>query len=35
MRDGKAVEVTAFLDLAPYEDVIRRVPAPAAGTRRP
>jgi uncharacterized protein len=30
MRGGKAVEVTAFLDLAPYEDVIRRVPAPAA-----
>lgn len=35
MCDGKAVEVTAFLDLAPYEDVIRRVPAPAVGTRRP
>lgn len=27
MRDGKAVEVTAFLDLAPYDDVLRRVPA--------
>lgn len=26
MRDGKAVEVTAFLDLAPYDDVLRRVP---------
>jgi ketosteroid isomerase-like protein len=25
MRQGKAVEVTAFLDLAAYEDVIRRV----------
>jgi ketosteroid isomerase-like protein len=28
MRDGKAVEVNAFLDLAPYDDVLRRVPAP-------
>lgn len=28
MRGGKAVEVNAFLDLAPYEDVIRRIPAP-------
>jgi ketosteroid isomerase-like protein len=28
MRDGKAVEVTAFLDLAPYDDVLRRVPLP-------
>ncbi len=28
MERGKAVEVTAFLDLAPYEDVIRRIPAP-------
>lgn len=28
MRDGKAVEVTAFLDLAPYDDVLRRIPAP-------
>ncbi|MHC1550469.1 nuclear transport factor 2 family protein [Phyllobacterium sp. K27] len=26
MQDGKAVEVNAFLDLAPYDDVIRRVP---------
>ena len=33
MRDGRAVEVTAFLDLAPYEDVIRRVPAPACCER--
>lgn len=30
MRDGKAVEVTAFLDLAPYDDVLRRIPAAAA-----
>ena len=30
MRDGKAVEVTAFLDLAPYDDVLRRIPAPTA-----
>ncbi len=28
MQDGKAVEVTAFLDLAPYDDVLRRIPAP-------
>ncbi|MBA1271777.1 nuclear transport factor 2 family protein [Stutzerimonas azotifigens] len=28
MRDGKAVEVTAFLDLEPYDDVLRRIPAP-------
>ncbi|WP_065750264.1 nuclear transport factor 2 family protein [Bradyrhizobium paxllaeri] len=28
MQGGKAAEVTAFLDLAPYEDVLRRVPAP-------
>lgn len=27
MREGKAVEVTAFLDLAPYDDVLRRIPA--------
>lgn len=26
IEDEKAVEVTAFLDLAPYEDVLRRVP---------
>ncbi|MEG5265548.1 nuclear transport factor 2 family protein [Pseudomonas sp. JDS28PS106] len=30
MQDGKAVEVTAFLDLAPYDDVLRRVPAAEA-----
>lgn len=28
MRNGKATEVTAFLDLAPYDDVLRRIPAP-------
>ena len=28
MQGDKAVEVNAFLDLAPYEDVIRRIPAP-------
>jgi ketosteroid isomerase-like protein len=27
MRDGRAVEATAFLDLAPYDDVLRRIPA--------
>lgn len=30
MRNGKAMEVTAFLDLAPYDDVLQRIPAPAA-----
>ncbi|GAB7532743.1 hypothetical protein PS3A_51590 [Pseudomonas sp. 3A(2025)] len=30
MREGKAVEVTAFLDLVPYDDVLRRIPAPLA-----
>lgn len=28
MRGGRAAEVTAYLDLAPYDDVLRRVPAP-------
>lgn len=28
MRGGKATAVTAFLDLAPYEDVIRRISSP-------
>lgn len=28
MQGGRVVAATAFLDLAPYEDVIRRVPAP-------
>ncbi len=28
MQGTRAVEVTAFLDLAPYDDVLRRVPAP-------
>jgi ketosteroid isomerase-like protein len=27
MQDGKATEVTAFLDLAPYDDILRRIPA--------
>ena len=27
MHDGKATEVTAFLDLLPYDDVLRRIPA--------
>jgi ketosteroid isomerase-like protein len=30
MRSGKAVEVTAFLDLAAYQEVLRRVPDRAA-----
>lgn len=30
MLDGKAVEVTAFLDLVPYDDVLRRIPAQVA-----
>ena len=25
MQDGKAAEVTAYLDLAPYDDVLRRI----------
>ena len=28
MAEGKAAEVNAFLDLVPYDDVIRRIPAP-------
>lgn len=28
MQDGKAVEAWAFLDLARYDDVLRRIPAP-------
>lgn len=28
MRDGRAEAVNAFLDLAPYDDVLRRVKAP-------
>ena len=27
MHDGKATEVTAFLDLVPYDDVLLRIPA--------
>jgi uncharacterized protein len=34
MKDEKAAEVTAFLDLVPYEDVLRRVPDPAASGER-
>lgn len=30
MQDGKAVEVNAFLDLARFDDVLRRVPAPSS-----
>jgi ketosteroid isomerase-like protein len=30
MHNGQAVDVTAFLDLAPYDDVLRRIPAPVA-----
>ena len=26
MRDGKAAEALAYLDLAPYDDVLRRIP---------
>jgi uncharacterized protein len=26
MKEGKAVEVKAFLDLVPYDDVLRRIP---------
>lgn len=29
MQDGKAAEVTAYLDLAPYDDILRRIPLPA------
>lgn len=29
MRGEKAAEVTAFLDLVPYDDVLRRVPLPS------
>ena len=29
MRNGKAIEVTAFLDLTRYDDVLRRIPSPA------
>ncbi|UCJ16736.1 nuclear transport factor 2 family protein [Pseudomonas sp. MM211] len=28
MRNGKAFEVTAYLDLVPYDDVLQRIPAP-------
>ncbi|SHM00329.1 nuclear transport factor 2 family protein [Phytopseudomonas punonensis] len=29
MREDKAYEVTAYLDLTPYDDVLQRIPAPA------
>jgi ketosteroid isomerase-like protein len=35
MQAEKAVEVTAFLDLAPYDDVLRRIPAPTNGDPQP
>ena len=35
MSGGQAAEVTAFLDLTPYDDVLRRVPAPVANGERP
>ncbi len=35
MRDGKAVEVTAFLDLVPYDAVLHRVPAPPGSEDSP
>jgi uncharacterized protein len=28
MQDGKAIEAWAFLDLTPYDDILRRIPAP-------
>jgi ketosteroid isomerase-like protein len=31
MQNLQAVEVTAFLDLVPYDDVIRRIPLQAGG----
>lgn len=30
MENGRAVEVTAFLDLVPFDEVLRRVPAPTS-----
>lgn len=35
MENGRAVEVTAFLDLPAYDDVLSRVPAAAAEGGRP
>jgi ketosteroid isomerase-like protein len=29
MRDGKAYEVSAYLDLPAYDDVLQRIPDPA------
>lgn len=30
LENGRAVEVNAFLDLAPYDDLLRRVPLPTS-----
>ncbi|AQR61869.1 ketosteroid isomerase [Brevundimonas sp. LM2] len=35
MENGRAVEVTAFLDLPAYDDVLRRVPAAPAESDQP
>jgi ketosteroid isomerase-like protein len=35
MQGGQAVEVSAFLDLAAYDDVLRRLPLPAPATPGP
>lgn len=35
MENGRAVEVTAFLDLPAYDDVLRRVPAAPAQGEQP
>ncbi|WP_342051371.1 MULTISPECIES: nuclear transport factor 2 family protein [unclassified Cupriavidus] len=34
MQGGKAAEVTAFLDLTPYDEVLRRIPVPAVSGAR-
>lgn len=34
MQGGRAVEVSAYLDLVPYDDVLRRIPAPEAQEER-
>lgn len=35
MQNGRAAAVTAFLDLAPYDDVLRRIPLPSASPLKP
>ena len=35
MREAKAVEVNAFLDLSAYDDVLRRVPLEPSAKGRP